>query len=180
LRLFTEFFDAVPWFLPGVVLWGVASAALAPTVGRALQTRNVVAFALSLSFGVVLLATLSPTAIAISDPEPSFEWCDLDRLTFPPLSDLLSINDAIRNVLLFIPLGFTLGLLPWTRQTLALVVLAYLLPFAIEALQLAVPILGRGCQSADIIDNATGLTVGLLAAAGLRQVARWRSARGAV
>ena len=40
---------------------------------------------------------------------------------------------------------------------------AIALPFAIEAVQFAVTPLGRACQSADVVDNLTGLLVGLVA-----------------
>ena len=38
-----------------------------------------------------------------------------------------------------------------------------MLPASIELIQLLVPPLGRECQSADVIDNLTGLVVGLAA-----------------
>ena len=41
------------------------------------------------------------------------------------------------------------------------VVAAIALPFAIEATQLLVPLLGRGCESADVVDNLIGLAIGL-------------------
>ena len=42
---------------------------------------------------------------------------------------------------------------------------ALALPFAIEATQLVVIPLGRACQGADVIDNLTGLVIGLMAGA---------------
>ena len=52
-----------------------------------------------------------------------------------------------------------------------LVVGALLLPFAIEITQLLVHVLGRGCQSTDLIDNLTGLVLGLAAGAVIGRVA---------
>ena len=175
MRLLTDFFAAVPWFLPGTIVWAVASMALAPRLGRRLHASRPLAFTLSLSLGFVLLATLTPTTDALGGLGAPVMGCDLGRLTLAPPSELLSINDTPRNVMLFVPLGLALGLLQRTKLTAALIVLAYLLPFIIEGLQLVLTSLGRGCQSADVIDNATGLTIGLVAGSGLRGVIRWWS-----
>ena len=175
MRIFTEFFVAVPWFLPGLLLWGVLAIALTPKVARALDTRGVVVLGMLMSFGIVLMATLLPTSQALSSAETSFEWCDLDRLTFPPPAELLAVTDTMRNVLLFIPLGLTVALLTGTRQRTMLIALAYALPFIIEVTQLLLSPLGRGCQSADVIDNALGLSVGLAIGLVLHRATRWWS-----
>ncbi len=177
MRVFTEFFAAVPWFLPGLLVWGVVATALTPTVARALATRPAVVLAMLMSLGIVILATLLPTGDALASSDARFEWCDLERLTFPPPAELLAVTDTLRNVLLFIPLGLTLGLLTQTRRAAILIALAYALPFIIEILQLVLLPLGRGCQSADVIDNALGLTLGLATALVLRRAARWWSGR---
>ncbi len=71
-------------------------------------------------------------------------------------------------MLLFVPLGITLGSLPWSRRSLATVAAAFLLSVVIESFQLLVPVLGRGCQSADVIDNTMGLVIGLTVGASAR------------
>ncbi len=38
---------------------------------------------------------------------------------------------------------------------------AIALPFAIETIQLLLPVLDRACESADVVDNLTGLVIGL-------------------
>ena len=177
MRIFTDFFIAVPWFLPGLLLWGVLAMALTPNVARALDTRRVTVLGMLMSFGIVILATLLPTDQALSSAETSFEWCDLARLTLPPPAELLAVTDTMRNVLLFVPLGLTLALLTGTRQRTMLIALAYALPFIIEATQLLLSPLGRGCQSADVIDNALGLSVGLAIGLVLHRAARWWSRR---
>ena len=61
---------------------------------------------------------------------------------------------------LFIPFGAAIGLVGESRHRAGLIIAALGLPVAIEAIQFFVPVLGRGCQSADVIDNLTGLVVG--------------------
>ena len=71
-------------------------------------------------------------------------------------------------MLLFIPLGVAIGLVPGSRRKAVLTGLAVLLPIAIESAQLLLPILGRGCQSGDVFDNLTGLLLGWLIGTGAR------------
>jgi glycopeptide antibiotics resistance protein len=66
-------------------------------------------------------------------------------------------------VVLFLPLGLALGLVPpdrgWRRSAIALGLLS---PFIVEGTQLLVRTLGRGCEAADIVDNLTGMVLGLV------------------
>jgi len=71
---------------------------------------------------------------------------------------------------MFMPFGLAIGLLARSRPKALLVIVAIALPFVIETTQLLVPALERGCQSADVIDNLTGLALGLLIGSG---VGRW-------
>jgi hypothetical protein len=41
-----------------------------------------------------------------------------------------------------------------------LLLAAIALPFVIEIIQLLAPVLARGCQSSDVIDNLIGLSIG--------------------
>jgi VanZ family protein len=54
-----------------------------------------------------------------------------------------------------------IGLFPRSRRTAAVVIAAIALPFAIETIQLLLPVLDRACESADVVDNLTGLVLGL-------------------
>jgi glycopeptide antibiotics resistance protein len=78
------------------------------------------------------------------------------------IAELLSFGDPTYNVLLFVPLGLAIGLIPPSRRMAALGVAAVILPFAIETTQLLATGLGRACQSSDIADNLTGLVIGLV------------------
>lgn len=174
-RFLTEFFEAVPWFLPGIAVWIVASVLLMPVTARVLRARRPVALASSVSLGFVVLATLTPNAAGLAGE--TVHGCNLERIGLPPISELTFINDTIRNIVLFVPLGFSLGLLPSTRRTAAVIALAFAVPFVIETLQLFLPSLGRGCTSADVIDNAIGLAIGIAAAIVLRLAHGWWSRR---
>jgi hypothetical protein len=43
-------------------------------------------------------------------------------------------------------------------------------PFVVEATQLLVTVLGRGCQTADIVDNLLGVAIGMAIGTGARLV----------
>ena len=167
----------LPWFLPGVVIWVAVALVAGGRVGRALGVRRAVAFALIASLGIILSATLTPLRGALAFGTVGSGSCDLSRVGFAPLRDLLRPNEASLNVLMFVPLGVSIGLLPRSRLKVAIVVAAIVLPFAIETTQLLVLWLDRACQSADVVDNLTGLAIGLgggvavrrLAAAAVRQ-----------
>lgn len=153
----------LPWFLPGVTVALVVGLFASGVVGRSLGVLRVIALALVLSLGIILSATLTPLRWAIDFGATGTGVCDLSRIGLAPLGEFLRFNDTSLNVLLFIPLGVTIGLVPRSRRKAAIVVAAIALPFAIETIQLLVPWLDRGCQSADVVDNLTGLVLGLVA-----------------
>ena len=88
-----------------------------------------------------------------------------------PLAELMAVsqNDSLLNVVLFVPLGVVVGLAPRTTRKAAFILAAGLLPFVIESTQLLVPALARACESADVFDNLTGLTLGLVTGSILRR-----------
>lgn len=156
-------FSTIPWLVPGAVLSVVAGFLAAPTVARALATRRAVAILLVFSVGLVLSATLTPLRDALAVGFiPEARPCDLSRMTVAPMAELLRINDTSLNVVLFVPLGIAIGLLPMSIARFAVQLAAIVLPIGIETAQLLLPILHRGCQSADVVDNLMGLTIGLV------------------
>jgi VanZ family protein len=163
-----------PWFVPGVVLAVVIGAVAARPLARALSTRPAVAWLLVTSFGIVLAATLTPTDTALADGALSGGTCDLARIGLAPLDELLAVSDTSLNVLLFIPLGVAIGLLPSSRRRTIVLAAALVLPFAIEATQLLAPALDRICQGADVVDNLTGLAIGIAGGWSVRRVAARR------
>jgi len=130
-------------------------------VARHLESPRWIAALTLFGFGLVLVATLLPTLAAL-DGQPSSGVCDLSRVGLPPLRKLTSVNLVSLNVVLFVPLGVAVGLVPWNRGNMIVIVAAVSLTFVVETIQLALPILGRGCESADMIDNSLGLALGLV------------------
>lgn len=152
----------VPWFWPGVVASLVAGTLLAVPVGRALRIRPVLAGVLLFSSGIIISATLTPLRDALEVGAVGTGTCDFSRLGLAPLLELGYRNDTSLNVILFVPLGLGIALVSQSRLRAALSLAAISLPFAIEAIQLMAPVLDRGCQSADVIDNLTGLFIGFV------------------
>jgi glycopeptide antibiotics resistance protein len=150
----------LPWFLPGTALFVLAGVLAARPFARWLPTHPIVAWGLVVSFGIVVSATLTPLRGHFNFAATG-GTCDLSRIGLAPLDDLSEINDTTLNILMFIPLGIGLGLLGRSRRATLLIVAALALPVAIETTQLLIPAIERGCQSADVFDNLTGLVIGL-------------------
>lgn len=151
----------LPWFLPGLAITTVIALAVAGHVARRLRTESWIAFLLVMSVGAVLAATIPPVAGGFSERPPAPGRCDFGRIGLAPLSQYLHVGDTSLNVILFVPLGLAIGLLGRSPATARVLVAALALPLAIEAIQLLVPMLGRGCQSQDVVDNLLGLGIGL-------------------
>jgi glycopeptide antibiotics resistance protein len=150
----------LPWFLPGTALFALVGVLAARPLARWLPTHPVIAWGLFVSLGMVLSATLTPLRGHFNFAATG-GTCDLSRIGLAPIDDLGEINDTTLNILLFIPLGISLGLLDRSRRTGLLIAVAVVLPVMIETTQLLLPALERGCQSADVFDNLTGLVIGL-------------------
>lgn len=150
----------LPWFVPGTGVFVVLGLALARPLAKMLATRFWIACALVIGFGIVISATLTPLNGHLNGAAVG-RACDFSRMGLAPLDDLLTIDDTSLNIVMFIPLGVALGLLARSRQKAGLIVAAIALPVAIETIQLLVPAIERGCQSADVFDNLSGLVVGL-------------------
>lgn len=165
--------NGLPWLLPGVAVAALVGALAAPAVAREMRCGRGVSWLLVFGLGIVIAATLTPLDEPLAEPASMLRTCDFRRIGLAPLDELVRINDSSLNVALFIPIGIALGLLPGSGRKWGVVAAAILLPFAIETSQLLAPFLARGCQSADVVDNLTGLVVGMVAATG----AQWLSTR---
>ena len=150
----------LPWLLPGVVLALVASLVATPAFAAWLGVRRGVAWVALFGLGSILASTLSPQDPAFGIPPEAARTCDLSRLSIASFAEIRRGSDATLNILLFVPLGWALGSAPWSVRQAIAGAGALALPFAVEAVQLLVPIIRRGCESADVVDNLTGLVVG--------------------
>ena len=153
----------IPWLLPGLVVSLVAAFVLDGPIERAFRIGPLLSWALVVSLGIIVSATLTPSRAAIDSGAAGLRVCDFARVELAPIREILLFGDTGLNVLLFIPLGATIGLLPRSRHKAMLIAAAIALPFAIEAIQALVRSLDRACQSSDVVDNLTGLAIGLVA-----------------
>src|SRR4051794_41824388 len=109
-----------------------------------------------------IIATRMQPVFGSPDPGTGPGICVTARWWPASLAELTSVSGASLNVVLFVPLGLALGLLPRSRRKAAVVAGAVLLPVAIETVQYLVPALGRYCDTADGVDNPTRLAGGAL------------------
>jgi hypothetical protein len=157
----------LPLLLPVLLGSLVLGAVVARPLSRRIGSSVAIAFLLVASVGLIVAVTLTPhVEPALGEPR-SGGWCDMTRIGLPPLGALMRPNEASLNVLLFVPLGLAIGLVPAGRARVVLIVGGLAAPFVVELVQSLVTALGRGCQSADIFDNLTGLVVGLVVGMGV-------------
>jgi glycopeptide antibiotics resistance protein len=159
--------NVLPWLLPGLLASMVVGVVVSGWIARRIGSGRAVAWGLFVGFGLVFAATLTPLREGL-ELGATVGTCDFQRVGIAPLAELLRIGDTSLNVLLFIPLGFAVGLIPASRRRNVILILAIAAPFAIETWQLLLPVLGRGCQSADVFDNLTGLLIGGVIGIGAR------------
>ncbi len=157
-----ELAETLPWLVPGTVIALLVSLVASGAVAQGLRAHRITAWLLLFAFGVILAGTLSPLRDGGLPPGLA-RTCDLTRQWLATPVDLLLENDVPINILMFMPLGFAVGAIPLSFRKVGVVVGAFALPLTIESLQLLVVPLGRGCQSADVVDNLTGLFIGLVA-----------------
>jgi glycopeptide antibiotics resistance protein len=155
-----SFLNSTPWLWPALALAVAISLVLFRPLARVLNAPRPVALLILLGLGGIAALTLTPGEDAFA--RPFFQDCFV-RLA-PPIGvgRVLNLGERGLNVLLFLPLGLGLGLLPGSRTKLALVAGALVLPFVIEGIQYLAPALDRSCSTVDVVDNLTGLLVGLV------------------
>jgi len=170
----TDFLGEYPWLLPGIVVALLGGIAFSGRLAGWLGTTRPVAAVMLVTLLVILAATLAPPGRSPAVVTVAPGTCDLSRIGFPSPAQLFA-RDVAGNVVAFIPLGFAIGVVPRSRRKAAVLAGAVVLPFVIEAVQLVATPLGRLCQSGDVVDNLTGLVIGLVAAAGYLWLRRTRS-----
>ena len=153
---------ALPWFLPGFAISVVVGYVVRHRAARVLGASPLLGWAVVVSLGIVASATLTPLHEAAFEGGVQTTGCDFSRVGLASLEDVLELGDTFLNILLFIPLGAALGLLPRSRRKGWLVLGGLSLPFVIETTQLIATPLDRACQSADVVDNVSGLLIGFV------------------
>jgi hypothetical protein len=155
------YFRDVALFWPGVLVSTVVSGLLAARFAPRFGLHRAHLWLLLFSVGLIVSATLTPSREALRHGAVGLGTCDMSRIGFPTLSEFINLDDTAFNVLLFLPLGFAVGLLPRRRDRLSLALVGVLMPVAIELTQLVVVALDRACQSSDVFNNVTGMLIGL-------------------
>jgi hypothetical protein len=153
--------SGITWFWPGVAVVLVMSWVLAPAVARLLRMDRRLAWLLVLTIGLVLAAEATPLRAPFGIDVTAQRPCDLGRRWFATLPEITAMGDVTLDIALYIPLGVAIALLPLSRRSAVAIAGVLALPPLIEAFQLVVPTLARGCQSGDAIDGLTGLGIGL-------------------
>jgi glycopeptide antibiotics resistance protein len=166
-----DFLGEYPWLLPGIVAALVVGVALSGRAAGWLGTTRPVAAVMLVTLLVILAATLAPPGLSPAVETVAQGTCDLSRIGLPSPAQLFA-RDVAGNVLAFIPLGFAIGMIPRSRRKALVLAGAVALPFLIEAVQLVATPLGRLCQSGDVVDNLTGLVIGLVVAAVYQRLRR--------
>lgn len=157
----SPFGDALPWLVPGTIVALAVSILASEPLGRWLGVRRGIAWVLLFCLGVILSSTLSPLDRGGVVAPGTALTCDSSRTWPASPSDLRHGVDVALNILMFMPLGWAIAIAPRSRRKVLVLVGAIALPFAIESAQLLVSGLGRACQTADVVDNLTGLVIGL-------------------
>jgi glycopeptide antibiotics resistance protein len=169
LRSFMRTLGATPLVYPALLVTAIVAVLGASWTARRTGLSRLMAGLLLFSLGAVLVITLTP---GIGGPLSTSITCEgLDRA--PPLSDLWSLtNENGQNVLLFVPLGLFIGLIPRRNVLVGAGAAAAALPFAIEGIQALLPAFARSCQAWDVVENLLGLAIGLVIGSLLAGVVR--------
>ncbi len=166
-------FSSYPGFVPATTITVALALFVAGPVGDRLGCSRGVARLLVASLGIILAATLTPgRADPLHELPPGSLVCDLSRTGAAPWVKYLQLDETTLNLILFVPFGVAIALLPRSRAKVGIALAAVVLPFAIEGIQLGATPLGRACQSGDVFDNLAGLVLGLGAGTAARTM--WR------
>ena len=169
IRSFLRTLGTTPLVYPVLLLAAVISALAAPWAARRTGLGWLPAALLLFSFGAVLAITLTPGI----GGDPSAPITCQGLVPAPSLSELWSLtNENGQNVLLFVPLGLFIGLIPRRNVLVGAALGAAALPFVIEGIQALLPGFARSCQAWDVVENVLGLAIGLVIGSLLAGVVR--------
>jgi len=169
LRSFLRTLGTTPLVFPVLLVVAVVSALAAPWAARRTGLARLPAGLLLFSFGAILAITLTPGI----GGDPSAPITCKGLVPAPSLSELWSLtNENGQNVLLYVPLGLFIGLIPRRSVLVGAGIAAAAMPFAIEGVQALLPRLARSCDAWDVIENVLGLAIGLVIGSLLAGVVR--------
>jgi protein-tyrosine-phosphatase/glycopeptide antibiotics resistance protein len=144
-------------------------------VGRSLRMPTWAAFLLLAALALVVAVTLTPLGGA---PDGAVAVPQLPAHPVPvaPASGLWRwpwqwwpVDERTLNVALFVPLGVGVGLVGRRRLRGVLLLVALMLPLVVEGTQYLVGPLNRDADWRDVVDNVTGMVIGLVIGVVLRR-----------
>lgn len=166
-----------PWAFPVLAVGILAGALAARPVGRFLRMPPWAAFLLVAALALVVAVTLTPLGSASDVPAA------LPQLPAHPIPvevqtasglwrwpwQWFPIDERTLNVALFVPLGVGVGLVGRRRLRVVLPLVALMLPLVVEGTQYLVGPLNRDADWRDVVDNVTGVVIGLVIGVVLRR-----------
>lgn len=152
----------LPWAVWAVLVAGAVAVLAARPLGGWLESSPLVSGLLVFGAGIVVAVTLTPVNAAGSSAWRSFG-------TGSALVPDWVVSDRFANLLLFVPLGIAAGLVGRAAARRWIVLAVLVSPLLVEGLQAVLPILNRGPQWQDVLDNTIGVLVGLGVAWAIRR-----------
>lgn len=164
--------------LPFVLVGGlVLAVAVARPLGRWLASPWWVAFVLVAGLAAIVAITLTPVRFVPGAVDPA---SIVPEVIGGPLWrwpwQWWPVADRTLNIVLFVPVGFAAALVGRRALRWGLVALALALPWIVEVTQYVVDWLNRDAQWQDVVDNTTGVVIGLVAGALVGRSSRTRAA----
>lgn len=147
----------LPWAAWAVLVAGAVAVLAARPLAVWLESSPLVSGLLVFGAGIVIAVTLTPVNAAGSSAWRSF---GTDSALVPDWV----VSDRFANLLLFVPLGLAAGLVGRADLRRWVVLAVLLSPLLVEGMQAVLPLLNRGPQWQDVLDNTIGILVGLGAA----------------
>lgn len=174
MALIEAMWRATPWAPAGLAVTVVVALVVARPVGRWLHTSAVGTLLWVLVLGGVLTLTATPGLSYFTARS-----CALGLVSPLPPRELFALGEESLNVWMFVPLAL-LATLPRSRRALRVALgVTFALPVVLEGLQWSLPAMGRACQSSDIVNNLTGVVIGVGVGVVVRiGYSRWRSRSG--
>ncbi|WP_188297797.1 hypothetical protein [Streptomyces sp. CBMA156] len=165
----------IPMFWPGLLLSLVPAALWNRPVGRLLRAHWVVGFVLLLGLGGVVVGTLLPEAFQLS--EGGVRHCATEGGRPRSPYELLHVRHIGIKLATYAPVGFAAALAGTRRRAAVALLGAAVLPFAVSAVQYAVPAIGRACDVQDVWDGVQGIALGAVLGLGVGPLVRAVRAR---